>query len=302
MTEVKRWYVGEPRVWAGLVFVLLMTACNIVPQKAAPTQANHLAAVYNDVKTCRNAVAVSASSPAKQGFTATDHLDLLSWNIHKGTGPGWREDLKEMAEEAELVLLQEALLVEEMKKPSGESGFWSFSPGYQDDSYRSGVMTASPVSPDLVCSFQTIEPWLNTPKAASILRFPIQDSRESILLVNMHSINFALGMEEFSGQIDSVFRVLEAHPGPVVLSGDFNTWKDTRLELLNDIVARLGLTVVEFAPDQRTQWFGNYLDYIFVRGFEIKKAGTPQVTSSDHNPLMVRLVLSTGDRQLEVRK
>lgn len=290
MIRVNRRYGGGPGVWASLVFVLLMTACNIVPQRAAPTQANHLARVYTDAEMCKTAVTVPAP-PAARGFSAADNLDLLSWNIHKGEDPGWREDLKEMARETELVLLQEALLLEDMKQPFGENAFWSFSPGYQADSFTSGVMTASRVSPDLICSMQTVEPWLNTPKAASILRFPIQDSRKSILLVNMHSVNFALGMEEFSDQIDSVVRVLKAHRGPVVLSGDFNTWKDSRMQLLTNTAKEMGLTAVEFTPDHRTQWFGNYLDYIFIRGFEVKKARIPAVTSSDHNPLKVTLEL-----------
>lgn len=300
MIEVKRWYVGRPRVWAGLIFVLLMTACNTVPKKAALTEANHPAQVFTSSSTCMEAVALPVPFTAK-GFARGGTIDLLSWNIQKGSQPGWLNDLKEMAGNAHFVMLQEALLIDEMKNPRGENVFWSFSPGYQGNDHSTGLMTISPVSPDTICSLQATEPWLNTPKAASIIRFPIKNSFQSILLVNVHAVNFAFGLDEFKSQVDAVVRVLSVHDGPLILSGDFNTWKITRLELLNDVVAKLGLTVVEFTPDQRTQWFGSYLDHMFVRGFDVIKAGTPKVTSSDHNPLVVRLLLK-NDRQFEAGK
>lgn len=300
MTGVKRWYAGAPRVSAGLVFVLLMTACNIVSEKPAITDANHPARVFTSSRSCMEAVALPAPFTAN-GFSRGRAVDLLSWNIQKGSQPGWLNDLKKMAGKSHLVMLQEALLIDEMKNPRGENVFWSFSPGYQGKNHSTGLMTISPVSPDIICSLQATEPWLNTPKAASIIRYPIKNSFQSILLVNAHAVNFAFGLDEFKAQVDAVARVLSVHDGPMILSGDFNTWKDTRLALLNDVVARLGLTVVEFTPDQRTQWFGSYLDHMFVRGFDVVKADTPEVTSSDHNPLMVRLILK-ADKQLEAGK
>lgn len=294
MSPVKTGYVNRRRSGIGLICVLLMTACSIIPHQGALTHLNHPARVYTDSETCRNAVKVPAP-PNAQGFSQTDDLDLLSWNMYKGAGSGWRADLKKLAEGAELVLIQEALLDEDMKQPFDESSFWSFSPGFQGDGYSSGVMTISHVPPDLICSLQTVEPWLNTPKAASVLRFPIRNSRQSILLANMHLVNFTFGIESFDSQIKSVVDVLEAHSGPILLSGDFNTWKDSRLRLLTDSTKRLGLTTVEFNPDERTQWFGNYLDYVFVRGFDIKSTSSPVVTSSDHNPLQVKLVLTKED-------
>lgn len=300
MIRVKWRCGGGARFSAPLVFAILMAACNVVPEKAAITDANHPAKVYTNSDTCKEAVALPAPFTAN-GFSNGKELDLLSWNIQKGSQPGWLKDLKNMARNAHLVLLQEALLVDDMKNPRGENTFWSFSPGYHGKNHSTGLMTISPVSPDIICSLQATEPWLNTPKAASIIRFPIKNSSQSILLVNAHAVNFAFGLEEFKAQVDAVARVLSVHEGPMILSGDFNTWKDTRLELLSDVVARLGLSVVEFTPDQRTQWFGSYLDHLFVRGFEVIKADAPEVTSSDHNPLMARLLLRT-DRQHEAGK
>ena len=50
-----------------------------------------------------------------------------------------------------------------------------------------------------------------------------------------------------------------------------------------------GLLAVEFAPDLRTTAFGRALDHIYVRGLSPAEARVVPVSSSDHNPLLVRL-------------
>jgi endonuclease/exonuclease/phosphatase (EEP) superfamily protein YafD len=52
-----------------------------------------------------------------------------------------------------------------------------------------------------------------------------------------------------------------------------------------------GLGAVSFEPDLRTTAFGRALDHIYVRGLEATFAQVIPVSSSDHNPLRVRLAV-----------
>jgi endonuclease/exonuclease/phosphatase (EEP) superfamily protein YafD len=53
----------------------------------------------------------------------------------------------------------------------------------------------------------------------------------------------------------------------------------------------MGLVPVLPALDTRSRFFGQQVDHIFVRGLEVVHAATPQVRSSDHNPMLATLRL-----------
>jgi endonuclease/exonuclease/phosphatase (EEP) superfamily protein YafD len=44
-----------------------------------------------------------------------------------------------------------------------------------------------------------------------------------LLIVNVHAVNFTLGMARLREQLEAVADVLTSHSGPVLLTGDFNT-------------------------------------------------------------------------------
>jgi len=46
--------------------------------------------------------------------------------------------------------------------------------------------------------------------------------------VNIHSINFSFGVNHMQKQLRQAAIVIEHHDGPVLLSGDFNTWRGRR--------------------------------------------------------------------------
>ena len=51
--------------------------------------------------------------------------------------------------------------------------------------------------------------------------------------------------------------------------------------------ARLSLDPVAFPVDARRRFFGRIFDWVYVRGVEAVDATAWEVTSSDHNPLLV---------------
>ena len=150
-------------------------------------------------------------------------------------------------------------------------------------------MTLSASSPSVHCNLTSWEPWLGTPKATSITEYPLQDRDERLLTINLHAVNFALGLDDFQAQFQALTDVLRRHQGPVILAGDLNTWSNDRQTLVDEFMREHGLGPVAFEPDLRTTIFGRALDHIYVRGMRAEFARVIPVTSSDHNPLRVRL-------------
>ena len=159
----------------------------------------------------------------------------------------------------------------------------------------SGVLTMSASEPLSRCNLANNEPWSGTPKATGITEYSLSDTDDTLVVVNIHAINFTIGVEHFQQQIEQVSTALEAHTGPLIVSGDFNTWRQKRVEVVARMTALLGLHQVTFNDDQRKLFFGNPLDHIFIRGLRQQNASTIDVETSDHNPLIV-ILSSIRDR------
>ncbi|HRI18168.1 MAG TPA: endonuclease/exonuclease/phosphatase family protein, partial [Burkholderiaceae bacterium] len=142
------------------------------------------------------------------------------------------------------------------------------------------------------CMLRGTEPLLQLPKVALISRFRIEGHDAPLAVANLHAINFTFGLAEYEAQLDAVVAELAAHGGPIIVAGDFNTWSDGRYRTMQAAMQRLGLDAVLPGEDSRTRVFGRQIDHVFVRGFEVVQAGSPQVQSSDHNPLLATLRLT----------
>ncbi|GMG86747.1 endonuclease/exonuclease/phosphatase family protein [Biformimicrobium ophioploci] len=217
-------------------------------------------------------------------------IRLVNWNILKGNRDGWREDLHRFAEKADLVLLQEAThhMLKNAALPNHSA---AFSQGYVDGELKTGVLTYSRARVAEHCSLSALEPWLNTPKAVSITEHPLKDLEHTLMVVNIHSINFAFGLKEYLAQLAPIVEMVAKHDGPVIVAGDFNTWSAARSRELNKLAARLSLKPVEFGQDQRIRILGKALDHIYVRGLKATAAHTWDTESSDHNPMRVDLTV-----------
>ena len=95
----------------------------------------------------------------------------------------------------------------------------------------------------------------------------------------------SFGTAAFEKQFDEIRHVLESHDGPIILSGDLNTWRDKRTQIVADLADSLQLVAVAFDNDQRTRFFGSPLDHIYVRGLRALESRTAIVDTSDHNPM-----------------
>jgi len=234
-----------------------------------------------------------------------DTFSLLSWNIEKGADADWIADLAQIAAAEHVLLIQEAALDPETQALPLPRDFTSrqyFAAGYRQGNIHTGVLTASPWVASHHCALTAWEPWLGTPKATSVTRYDLDRGqvtgnsgrREArgtkpnpLMVVNLHAVNFAVGLEAYIEQFVAIGEVIMTHEGPLILAGDFNTWSEDRQEWLAGFMARHQLEAVTFSPDHRTTVFSRPIDHIYTRGLAVIDASIVTVDSSDHNPLLM---------------
>ena len=281
-----------PRCLVVPICALPLSAClhlQAPPAQGIPSAAAYQPAprVLSSADACRDALVRSAAG----GDFALDPtgIALLSWNIKKGAMPDWRRDLRTLAADKHLVLIQEATWT--MQDAPFLPLHWAFAPGYRSSTQLSGVATISTAAPGVRCQFQNPEPWLRTPKATKITRYALEGTGQSLVVVNIHMVNFSFGVSEFQAQLGRLLEVVSAHDGPLIVSGDFNTWNRTRQRILADHMASLGARPVSFSQDLRSRFRGEIVDHVFVAGLSVRNAVTHAVDSSDHNAISLQLSL-----------
>ena len=169
---------------------------------------------------------------------------LITWNVHKGQDKGWQEDLARLSNQADFVLLQEATQHQNLSAFSTALFVSSFS--FKD--LLSGVKTFTQTQPEWYCGGGVAEPLIQIPKVASVMSFPLEKG-DSLLLINVHLINFEWGISTYQTQLEQLFSFVENHQGPIIMSGDFNAWNERRLNLVNNLIQKYGLDSVALTQD-----------------------------------------------------
>ena len=217
---------------------------------------------------------------------ASSRFHLITWNMHKGQDKGWQEDLARLSKQADFVLLQEATQHQNLNTFSTALFVSSFS--FKD--LLSGVKTFTQTQTEWYCGGGVAEPLIQIPTVASVMSFPLEKGN-SLLLINVHLINFEWGISAYQTQLEQLFSFVENHQGPIIISGDFNAWNERRLNLVNNLMQKYGLDSVALSQDERVRFLEYPLDYIFTRGVKVVSATSEVVTSSDHNPLLMEFEL-----------
>ena len=218
-------------------------------------------------------------------------IRILNWNIQKQNNPQWHSDFSSLSNNIDLVLFQEVHFEENFLSLFEENWTHSFARGFSTGRRTTGVMTLSSVGHLSHHQFAVNEPLLRTPKATNITTYGLAGRNDTLMVINLHAVNFSLGMNSYQRQLAKVAKQLGRHQGPVIFAGDFNTWHPRRERLIRELAQHAGLDEVSFEEDHRTTVFGKHLDYIFVRGLKAIEAVTHRVNSSDHNPMLVNLTL-----------
>ncbi|NOH81202.1 endonuclease/exonuclease/phosphatase family protein [Vibrio sp. RE86] len=225
-------------------------------------------------------------------------LNILVWNIYKQNRDNWKQSLNQLIQGKQLALFQEASMSEELKVWIGEQGWF----GSQVDAFKAfqttaGVLNLSYSSPLKACAYTELEPWLRLPKSALYALYPLSNGQQ-LAVVNIHAVNFTYGTVEYQRQLGVLVDELEQHSGPIIVAGDFNSWSEERLGVMQSALKRIGVAEVAFNPDYRTEFVtGLALDHVFYRGLVLETAEAPQSDASDHNPLLVQFRLENQNVQ-----
>jgi endonuclease/exonuclease/phosphatase (EEP) superfamily protein YafD len=237
--------------------------------------------------------AISAGNAGGKDALDPDAIRILTWNIHKEGDEGWQQDLARFAGSNDLLLLQEATLLDSLQEVLQRAGLrWVMASSFIVGSADIGVLTATRAMPLANCTQRFAEPLIQLPKSAVITWLPLAGTTRTLAVGNVHAINFTLSLGAYRAQLAALADVLAGHDGPIVLGGDLNTWTGDRAQVVREIAARLGMVEVTFAEDGRTRFLGNELDRILVRDLDVIASRAVAVTSSDHNPVEVVLRLA----------
>ena len=218
---------------------------------------------------------------------------VLNWNSHKGSNKKWQKDFERLTSHSDLVILQEGYLTSDLQELLNKKQYnWDIARAFSYKDIYAGVLTGSRVKPDFLCSFRVPEPLSGIPKTVLITRYPLSGTDKSLLVANIHMVNFTLEISAYRTQLKKMAEVVSQHRGPLIISGDFNSWSLARLRILTDITQELGVRAVTFETDHMVTFMGQHLDHIFYRQLVPLEAFTEKVTTSDHNPMLVTFRLA----------
>ncbi|MGL1892048.1 MAG: endonuclease/exonuclease/phosphatase family protein [Spirochaetaceae bacterium] len=228
-------------------------------------------------------------------------IKLLNWNIQKRNSHNkWQDEFKNLIEEYEpsIILLQECQFKKGLEYLLNFEHYgFVFAPNFIDlfKNHHSGVLSASLSNYNSVNVIHShaYEPFIKIPKIFLSTTYSIDN--KTLLVINIHAINF-VGFWKFISQVQQLESTIKSFSGPVILSGDFNTWNKKRTKILDIILTNIGLKKVNFPLEHQKHvkkfMFIHPLDHIYYRNLKVEKEPYVLKTkNSDHNPLIVTFKL-----------
>ena len=230
---------------------------------------------------------IGQALPPGEPLPSEGSLKVLVWNIFKQQRAEWLSVLQNFGKDAHLVLLQEAQTTPELVNFATSNYLAADQvPAFVLPQHPSGVMTLSAAHPVYCCPLREREPILRLSKSALVTVYPLPDGR-LLMVVNIHAVNFSLGVDVYSKQLGPIGDQIGHHNGPIIMAGDFNAWSRPRMNALYRFARDMTLREVRFTDDHRRRAFGRPLDFVFYRGLTVTEASVLVTRASDHNPLLV---------------
>ena len=286
--------------WLALAVLLpLLSSCVLLTVEPRALLLQEDGAIRVRSLPCNASRLAASAGPMADASAALnpEAIRVLTWNIHKEDDTGWQHDLMQFVRSNDIVLLQEIVLHDSLRRAIEDSGLsWVMASSFVYRGDDVGVLTAARIAPQASCTERVVEPLIRLPKSAVITWFRVAGTSPTLAVVNVHAINFSLSLETYRAQFAALGDVLATHRGPIIFAGDLNTWTDARVDAVAETAARLGLTEIPFADDKRTLFMGKQLDHLFIRGLEVIDAAAIAVTSSDHNPVAATLRIPASGR------
>ena len=280
----------------GFIFIILCGCFHIPEDNLVVSQRGDM----NTIHTVGDCKVQDLNKDPKLSVGARSELDsngfsLLNWNIIKGKKQDFEDDFKRLSDAKDLILVQEAYLTEEFQKLlENRLPNWDLTTSFKYYRKETGVLTASKAEPNFFCMLRGEEPFIKFPKTILITRYALSQTDRMLLVVNVHLINFSLGTSSYRKQLQLMEQVVARHQGPLIVAGDFNSWSDERIAIIEELAKRLDLKAVQFREDSRARILGEIVDQIFYRGLVLIEANTFAVSSSDHNPMSATFALNNN--------
>lgn len=241
------------------------------------------------------------------GHTRDHDLDrhsikVLVWNIKKSSMVPWKTEFTSYGKDKDLFLIQEAYENELFTSTlnSFEDVRWDMGISFLYRLYNNaptGSMVGSKVEPTFIQVLHTpdLEPVVATPKATTIGKYAIEGSNRELLVISVHGINIT-SFGSFKRHMAQAKALIEAHDGPVLFAGDFNTRTGARTRYLKELAKSLGLTEVDYVNSEcrmKFKFTPYYLDHSFVKGLSVKSSSVDCASrGSDHKPMQLELALA----------
>jgi len=274
-----------------LLSFLTLTSCVSIPKNNQSI--SNFSNISDELHSCELANTSNVTNEKNTGLNP-DNISFLNWNIYKGNGDRWQDDLSSFATNHHLMTIQEASLSKEMASFLQKYDFsWIMNATFHSKDIASGVMNIASTHAMYSCGFKVNEPFIRVPKAALVSYYYIENSQEILLVANIHGINFTPGMNSYRYQLNNLYNAVKHHEGPMIVAGDFNSWSDNRMLAVNELVKILELSKLEYPVNNKTHIFGKSIDHVFYRQLIPFKYKVQQVSSSDHNPISVNFKLQS---------
>lgn len=230
-------------------------------------------------------------------------LEIVVWNTFKGKRESYYDVLADQTASADLILLQEF-----RHDPGLEASHRQIFTGRDTGMAISFYTQPNQGAPTGVCTSSCVrsvktlfllsryrEPVTRTPKTAMCTYYPVDapdcPPEQAFLVLNSHGINFRL-RRPFLDQMLQFEAQLQHHAGPILLVGDFNTWEQGRVRILEAVARSIGLTRIAF-PTGIKSVRGHELDRVYVRGGEaVQQSVCVNVGASDHSMLSFKFIIS----------
>lgn len=277
---------------AATIFVFILTACISIPKEQYTIRQRDKDRIVTNSCGCDANLPTAPELDISENKLDGNGFSLLTWNVMKNSKNGWEKDFLRLSWNQDLMFIQEADLTEKLAEILRNGQYhWDLSVAFKYRGSEIGVLTASKVKPYFLCTLSSKEPLTFIPKTIVVTLYALSGTDQSLAAVNLHLINFSLSTSEYRSQLHQLETFLSKHEGPIIVAGDFNSWKNKRMEVVNGFVENLKLNGVTFKVNNRATFFGHNVDFVFYRGLEPVTATTPGVKSSDHNPMLVTFKL-----------
>jgi len=273
-----------------LVFTLaalLLAGCVHIPEQPQLNYSSEISS-KQPITRCTADISLSQENATARNGLSPERISVLNWNMYKQSRDNWAVDFQRLSHDQDILILQEAYMDDGLTSAlSGSPYIWAMTTAFVHQDNANGVLTASRKQSNTYCALYAKEPFIQIPKSILVSTYPLTDTNQTLLVVNVHGINFTLGLKSYRQQFDALGKVIQHHRGPIILAGDFNSWRKDRQAILDKLGQELSLQRVGYESHRRITVFGNPIDHIYFRGLEVIDASSPSVTSSDHNPLLV---------------